>query len=130
MKTLPFKVHLVVALLCASVLSVPTALAEQVATPIASPVSRAEHGALLAQMDLAVAPGKDFFRYATGGWQDRTVIPPDDAYFGITQELRDLTIEQLLALLEGLAGSDELAVGSDEWKAVQLFAHRGRAGDD
>ena len=79
-------------------------------------------GSLLAQMDLSVDPGKDFFRYATGGWQDRTEIPADEAAYGITQELHDLTIEQLLALLERLETSDELAVGSDQWKAVQLFA--------
>ena len=95
----------------------------QEATPIASPVADAiEHGALLPQMDLSVNPGKDFFRYATGGWQDRTEIPADEAAYGITQELRDLTIEQLLALLERLETSDELVVGSDQWKAVQLFA--------
>src|SRR5918994_2307522 len=116
-------VHLLTVLFCLSLLRVPGTLAMQEATPIASPVADAiEHGALLPQMDLSVHPGKDFFRYATGGWQDRTEIPADEAAYGITQELRDLTIEQLLALLERLETSDELVVGSDQWKAVQLFA--------
>jgi putative endopeptidase len=116
-------VHLLTTLLFLSVLRVPGSLAMQEATPIASPVADAiEHGALLPQMDLSVHPGKDFFRYATGGWQDRTEIPADEAAYGITQELRDLTIEQLLTLLERLETSDELVVGSDQWKAVQLFA--------
>ena len=64
-------VHLLTVLLFLSVLRVPGSLAMQEATPIASPVADAiEHGALLPQMDLSVKPGKDFFRYATGGWQD------------------------------------------------------------
>src|SRR5687768_505646 len=70
-------VHLLTVLLFLSVLRVPGSLAMQEATPIASPVADTiEHGALLPQMDLSVHPGKDFFRYATGGWQDRTEIPP------------------------------------------------------
>jgi predicted metalloendopeptidase len=76
---------------------------------------------LLENMDLAVAPGQDFYRYATGGWQDRTTIPADEASFGVAQELEDLTIEQLTGLLGQLAASDALVVGSDEWKAVRLF---------
>src|SRR5688500_5206913 len=116
-------VHLLTVLLCLSVLRVPGSLAMQEATPIASPVADAiELGVLLPQMDLSVEPGKDFFRYATGGWQDRTEIPADEAAYSVSQELHDLTIEQLLALLELLETSDELVVGSDQWKAVQLFA--------
>jgi predicted metalloendopeptidase len=111
------------ALVCALVLVWPGVLAAQVATPVGSPVAGpVAAGSLRAQMDPAVDPGEDFFRYATGGWQDRTDIPADEATYGITQELHDLTIEQLLALLDRLENSDELAVGSDEWKAVQLFA--------
>jgi predicted metalloendopeptidase len=111
------------ALVCALVLTWPGLLAAQVATPVGSPVAgQVAAGSLRAQMDSAVDPGEDFFRYATGGWQDRTDIPADEATYGITQELHDLTIEQLLALLDRLENSDELAVGSDEWKAVQLFA--------
>ena len=115
--------HIVVGLACAIVLALPATLAAQDATPFASPIATSpRHGALLPQMDLSVAPGDDFFRYATGGWQDRTTIPADEAAYGVSQELRDLTIEQLLDLLDRLEGSDELAVGSDQWKAVQLFA--------
>ena len=110
-------------LVCVLVLAWPGVLTAQVATPLASPVAGAvAAGSLRGQMDASVDPGEDFFRYATGGWQDRTDIPADEAFYGITRELRDLTIEQLLILLDRLETSDELAVGSDEWKAVQLFA--------
>ena len=117
------KWRVVFALVCALALCGPGLLAAQVATPVGSPAAGpVAAGSLRAQMDPAVDPGEDFFRYATGGWQDRTAIPADEASYGITQELHDLTIEQLLTLLERLASSDELPVGSDEWKAVQLFA--------
>ncbi len=117
------KLRLGFALVCALVLLWPGLLAAQVATPVGSPVAvPVAAGSLRAQMDPAVDPGRDFFRYATGGWQDRTEIPADEATYGITQALHDLTIEQLLTLLDRLENSDELAVGSDEWKAVQLFA--------
>jgi predicted metalloendopeptidase len=73
-------------------------------------------------MDLTADPRQDFYRFATGGWQDRTQIPPDEGIYGVRQEVEDLTTEQLFALLDDLRQSDQLVVGSDEWKAVQLFA--------
>ena len=73
-------------------------------------------------MDPSVPPGQDFYRYATGRWQDAATIPPDRAAYGISDEIEDLTIDQLLGLLHRLSASDTLAEGSDEWKAVQLFA--------
>src|SRR3712207_7192224 len=107
--------HLLTLLLFLSLLPAPGSLAMQDATPIASPVAGAiEHGALLPQMDLSVKPGKDFFGYATGGWQDSTEIPADEADYSVSQELHDVTIEQLLALLQRLDNSDEVVVGSDE----------------
>jgi len=117
--------RLLFALICAVSLSVPAALAAQVATPVteATPIPGAViPGSLLTAMDPSVDPGDDFYRYATGAWRDRTAIPPDEAAYGVGDEIRDLTIEQLLGLLDDLSTSDALPEGSDEWKAVQLFA--------
>ena len=50
-------------------------------------------------MDPSVPPGKDFYRYATGHWQDTTAIPADRAAFGISDEIDELTTDQLLGLL-------------------------------
>jgi putative endopeptidase len=111
-------------LLCAAVLSVPTVLAAQVATPVATPSGAVAHGSLLTAMDPAVDPGQDFYRYATGGWQDRTTIPPDRAAYGVGDEIYDRTTKQLLGLLRDLSASNTLNAlpeGSDEWKAVQLW---------
>src|ERR687889_530300 len=92
--------RLIFALLCAAIVgAVPGVLAAQVPTPAPlppPPVARAAPGSLLAAMDPSVPPGQDFYRYATGRWQDATSIPPDQAAYGISDELNDLTIEQLL----------------------------------
>jgi putative endopeptidase len=95
----------------------------QEATPGASPVAQTTglHGVDPANLDPSVDPGDDFYQYATGGWRDRTEIPADHASYGSFNVIDDLVIEQSLGLLEGLATSDQVPVGSDEWKAVQLF---------
>lgn len=108
-------------------LSWPMGLLAQTATPSASrdasPSEAGEHqSVVLPFMDLATDPRADFYRYATGGWQDRTAIPADESAYNIYAQLADLTRDQLLGLLDRLADTDHLAVGSDEWKVVQLFA--------
>jgi predicted metalloendopeptidase len=86
------------------------------------PTLSSDHGVQLANMDPNTEPGQDFYRYATGGWQDLHDIPPDEAAYGVGLEVHELTVAQLLDLLARLADSDEVPVGSDEWKAIQLFA--------
>lgn len=101
----------------------------QDATPVASPAAQGSpvaqtsghHGVDPANMDPSVDPGDDFYRYATGGWQDRTEIPADEASYGSFDVVNDATIEQLLGLMSTLSNSTDVPVGSDEWKAVQLF---------
>src|SRR5215211_3180892 len=116
---------LFVLLVVTVVAGVPRTLAAQIATPAsqaATPVAGVANGSLLAAMNTSIPPGQDFYRYATGRWQDAATIPTDRAAYGISDELEDLTIDQLLGLLHRLSASDTLAEGSDEWKAVQLFA--------
>jgi len=79
------------------------------------------HGVQLADMDLAADPDANFYRFANGGWLDRTEIPADLPSFGVFEELDEITQEQLLGLLDELSGGSDLEEGTDEWKAVQLF---------
>ena len=55
----------------------------------------AGHGVNPADMDLAVDPGVDFYRYANGGWLDRTTIPPDFASIEAMSDLEGRTRRQL-----------------------------------
>lgn len=79
------------------------------------------HGIDPADMDLSVDPREDFYRFANGGWLDRTEIPADRASFGVFTELDVQMQIDLLALLRELEASSDLEEGSDQWKAVQMF---------
>src|ERR1051325_1033484 len=84
------------------------------ATPTASPVAASVHGIDLADMDLAVSPRDDFYRFANGGWLDRVVIPADRSGYDVFVELTDRTIAQQLSLLRAAVGPGGAVPGSDE----------------
>jgi putative endopeptidase len=80
------------------------------------------HGIDVADMDLAVSPGVDFYQFANGGWLDRTTIPADRGFVAVRTEINDRAIAQQLDLLHAAAAPDGAAPGSDEAKAGALFA--------
>ncbi len=53
-----------------------------------------------ADMDTTVAPCRNIYRYANGGWLDRTAIPAAYARYGAFEELGDRNLEQVHRLLE------------------------------
>jgi putative endopeptidase len=79
------------------------------------------HGINPADMDFSVDPAEDFFRFANGGWLDRTEIPADEGAYGVFNELIDRTRVQLLDLLNEKASGGDLQEGSDEWKAAEIY---------
>lgn len=90
-------------------------------TPAATPVA-ATHGIDLADLDLAVSPRDDFYRFANGGWLDRVVIPADRPAFNVFSQLTDRTIAQQLDLLRAAGAPGGAEPGSDEAKAAAIFA--------
>jgi putative endopeptidase len=54
----------------------------------------------LGGMDLSIAPGDDFFRYANGGWLKQVQIPPDRANYGTFALVTERTQEQTNELLQ------------------------------
>lgn len=79
------------------------------------------HSSTLADMDLTVDPGVDFYRFANGGWLDRAVIPADFPAWDTMTMLDGQTRLQLVDLLGAQANDPELLPGSDTWKAVRLY---------
>ncbi len=80
------------------------------------------YGIDVANMDVGVSPREDFYRFANGGWLEETEIPDDKSSYGTFTELYDVTLEQLLTILdEVVAGDRELAPDSDEAKAVRMW---------
>jgi len=63
------------------------------------------HGIAVANMDVSVQPGDDFYQYANGAWIKRTEIPPDRAGMGVFTELSDLTEKRTAAIIEEAAKS-------------------------
>jgi putative endopeptidase len=80
------------------------------------------HGINVADMDLAVSPRVDFYRFANGGWLDRTEIPADRGYVAVRTEINDRATAQQLDLLHTAAAPGDTASGTDEEKAGALFA--------
>ncbi len=77
------------------------------------------HGVQVSDMDPTVSPGDDFYRYANGGWLDRTQIPEGMPSYGTFEQLYIQTLDQQLALIQQMATG--APSGSDEWKAGQFF---------
>ncbi|HWX39184.1 MAG TPA: M13 family metallopeptidase N-terminal domain-containing protein, partial [Candidatus Sulfotelmatobacter sp.] len=64
------------------------------------------HGIVLANMDLTVKPGDDFYQYTNGGWLARTEIPVDRAAYTIYSSLADLSDQRTRAVIEEAAKAD------------------------
>ena len=65
------------------------------------PATAADFGALsLADMDTTVAPCRDFYHYANGGWLARTTMPAAYSRYGGFEELADRNLEKVHRLLE------------------------------
>jgi putative endopeptidase len=72
-------------------------------------------------MDLSVAPGDNFMRYANGAALDQLTIPADRSNYGAFALLRDLSDNRLEAMIRGLLARTDLAPGSDEQKIADAY---------
>jgi predicted metalloendopeptidase len=63
---------------------------------------------LLADMDPAADPCQDFYRYACGGWLDRTQLPPDKPRYGRSfTEIQERNLQTLRKILEDAAAATD-----------------------
>jgi putative endopeptidase len=54
-------------------------------------------------LDTTCKPCQDFYRYATGGWQDKNPIPADRSRWGTFDELNEANLERMRTILEASA---------------------------
>ena len=73
-----------------------------------------------ANLDLAVAPGDDFYRYATGGWMKAHPLKPEYARYGVMNEISDNNEKRLRELFENLGMSSPVP-GSEAQKIDDLY---------
>ena len=88
---------------------------------------------LRAEMDTSVDPGVDFFRYALGGWLQRTPIPASESAWDIGMILREQTYANLrkineLAAAAGAGGDADARKVGDFWAAAMDAARADRLG--
>lgn len=79
----------------------------------------ASSGVQLSDMDLSISPGDDFYRFANGGWLDRTQIPDGMPSWGAFEQLQIQVLNQQFDLIQHMAQNAE--PDSDQWKAGQFF---------
>lgn len=74
-----------------------------------------------ANMDMNVRPQDNFYRYINGGWINNNEIPDDKTAIGSFYDLRDKADDDVKAIIEELAATKGLTLGSDEQKVADLF---------
>lgn len=91
-------------------------------TNIAAPQKTAlASGIEQTNMDKSVRPQDNFYRYINGGWMNKNEIPGDKTAIGSFYDLRDKADDDVKAIIEELAATDGLKLGSDEQKVADLF---------
>ncbi len=108
-------------------LAVPFATSQVIAQAAQTAAGKAaigQWGFDLSGQDTAVKPGDDFFRFASGKWDDRTPIPADKALTGAFDDLREATQDQLKQLITAAPASSQIgglyASFMDEARLEQL----------
>ena len=91
---------------------------------VAAAVDPGAAGLVLSDMDRSADPGRDFYRFANGGWLDANPVPSDEASWGVFQEVGRRNELVLRSILEesGAKPMDDLhrklgdfyATGMDE----------------
>jgi len=78
------------------------------------------HGIAVGNMDRAVKPGDDFYRFSNGNWLMRTEIPPDRSSVNVFTVLADEADKRTASLIEEAAKAKAPA-GSDVRKIADLY---------
>ena len=72
-------------------------------------------------MDTTIAPGTDFYQYATGGWQKSHPLTAEYSRYGSFDLLAENTSKQLRSIIDSVAGLGNITPGSIEHKIATLY---------
>lgn len=87
-----------------------TSCNNQTEKPMEKPVE--EKAIDLANMDLSIKPGNDFFRYSNGGWMAANPIPEEYSRFGAFEVLDKMNKERIKSLIEEVSAMTDAPKGS------------------
>jgi len=117
---------LITSVVCSSLLFVvgcndnnETAINQVAVTNIEKPV--VVSGIEKADMDTNVRAQDNFYRHVNGGWMKNNDIPNDKTIIGSFYDLRDEADDDVKAIIEELAATQNLKEGTDEQKVADLF---------
>ena len=121
----PTKFSLLTGAVCSSLLLVAgcsnnASTTDNTVTPVIQKTALAS-GIEKANIDNSVRPQDNFYRYINGGWMKSNEIPSDKTAIGSFYDLRDKADNDVKAIIEELAATDNLKMGSDEQKVADLF---------
>lgn len=74
-----------------------------------------------AGMDKSVAPGDDFYDFASGTWTKNNPIPADKSSYGMFNKLADLSEARTRAIIEAAAADKTAAPGSEAQKVGDYY---------
>jgi putative endopeptidase len=75
-----------------------------------------------ANMDTTIAPGKDFFRYASGNWMKKHPIPAEFSRYGAFEQLEEENQKKLKELFTTAANNKSAAKGSNQQKIGDFYS--------
>ena len=78
-------------------------------------------GLNLANLDSTYQAGKDFYMFATGGWQKANPLTAEYSRFGSFDVLRENNIKQLQDIIDSVSALKDLQPGSIEQKIADLY---------
>ena len=78
-------------------------------------------GIRLENLDTSVPAGDDFYRFATGGWQELHPLTDEYARFGSFDKLAEDNREQLKVLIEEIAALKKTKKGTIEQKIADVY---------
>ncbi|AEI37419.1 MAG: M13 family metallopeptidase [Zymomonas mobilis subsp. pomaceae] len=97
-----------------SVLALTSVAAPALAAGVQPLLSRPQIGLFgfdEAGMNRSTKPGDDFYNYANGAWDQKTVIPDDRASYGMFTQLADLSTQRMKTILDELVQNPGNKIG-------------------